>query len=127
MTVNISGGEPLLKENYEIVQYIVGKGKALGYRFIAVTNAYDLDCFASLLGQDMISGLQVTLDGMPQHHNRRRIHRDGSPTFDRIMHNISLALDKGCDVSIRIEVISSIVRRDKSNMDGILLSRHANS
>lgn len=111
--ITLYGGEPLLKENYEIVQYIVGKGKALGYRFIAVTNAYDLDCFASLLGQDMISGLQVTLDGMPQHHNRRRIHRDGSPTFDRIMHNISLALDKGCDVSIRTNT-------DADNFDDLL-------
>jgi uncharacterized protein len=31
---------------------------------------------------------QVTLDGLPEHHNHSRVGRDGSPTFERIFENL---------------------------------------
>jgi uncharacterized protein len=35
-----------------------------------------------------IRDFQITLDGLPEHHNHSRAGRDGSPTFDRILANL---------------------------------------
>jgi uncharacterized protein len=35
-----------------------------------------------------IRHFQITLDGLPEHHNHSRVGRDGSPTFDRILANL---------------------------------------
>lgn len=43
--ITLYGGEPLLAENKDIVTYIVEEGVKRGYKFEAITNGYDLDCF----------------------------------------------------------------------------------
>lgn len=101
-TISLYGGEPLLKENKEAVSYIVQKGKEFGFKFFAVTNGYDLDCYEDLLSPDKISGVQITIDGLLERHNSRRIHYQGYPTFDKIVDNIGLALRKGINVAIRV-------------------------
>ena len=53
-TINLFGGEPLLKENKERIKYIINKGKKFGFNFSAITNGYDLDCYADLLAEDTI-------------------------------------------------------------------------
>lgn len=100
--ITLYGGEPLLRENKNAVTYIVEKGKELGFKFSAITNGYDLDCYDELLGSDSICHLQITIDGMPQLHNRKRIHQCGKPTFEKIIQNIGIALGKGTKVSIRV-------------------------
>ncbi len=101
-TISLYGGEPLLRENKGAVSYIVQKGKELGFKFFAVTNGYDLDFYEDLLSPDKISGVQITIDGLPERHNSRRIHYQGYPTFDKIVDNIGLALRKEVNVVIRI-------------------------
>lgn len=39
-TINLFGGEPLLKENKERIKYIINKGKKFGFNFSAITNGY---------------------------------------------------------------------------------------
>ena len=106
------GGEPLLKENKDIVSYIVEKGAAEGYMFYAVTNGYDLAHYADLLAHERIARLQITLDGYRDTHNARRRHYEGMDTFDRIMENIGLALSKDVKVSVRINT-------DANNFDNV--------
>ena len=101
-TISLYGGEPLLKENKEAVSYIVQKGKELGFKFFAVTNGYDLDYYGDLLSPEKISGLQITIDGVKERHDSRRIHYKGYPTFDKIVNNIGLALQKGVSVVVRV-------------------------
>lgn len=106
------GGEPLLKENKDIVSYVVEKGAAEGYMFYAVTNGYDLPHYADLLAPERIGRLQITLDGYRDSHNARRRHCEGVETFDRIMENIGLALSKDVKVSVRINT-------DANNFDDV--------
>ncbi len=106
--ITLFGGEPLLKENLAIVEYIVGKGVEQGFKFRAITNSYDLNYFAHLLSNDKINSVQTTIDGMAEMHNSKRVHRDGVPTFDRIIENMKIALDKGIEVGVRFNT-------DKSN------------
>lgn len=100
--ITLYGGEPLLAENKEIVNYIVDEGRRRGYKFVAVTNGYEIDQFVNLLGEDGIYRLQITLDGPREIHNQRRIHYKNHNTFDKIISNIQLALDKGTRVVVRM-------------------------
>lgn len=99
--VTLFGGEPLLKENLPIVEYIVEQCIARNFTVSAVTNGYDLNNFLHLIGPDKISLLQTTIDGMANMHNSKRKHYKGVPTFDRIIENIKLVLDLGVRVDIR--------------------------
>lgn len=96
------GGEPLLKENLEIVKYIVTKGCDLGYKFSTITNGYDLDSFLDLLTPDKIASLQITVDGSKMTHDQTRIHENEKSTFEQIIKNIGLALQRNVNVSIRM-------------------------
>lgn len=100
--ISLYGGEPLLKENKEIVSYIVKEGQKKGYRFSATTNGYDLEYFLDLLAEDAICKIQITIDGMKETHNQRRIHFKENNTFDKIIFNIHLALEKNIIVQIRV-------------------------
>ena len=106
------GGEPLMECNLSIVSYIVEKGKSLGYSFSAITNGYDLNLFADLLGTEQINKIQITLDGDRTYHNKRRFHYQKGGSFDKIIENIQLALDKGVRVLVRSNV-------DYLNMDSV--------
>lgn len=111
-SIGLYGGEPLMKENYEIVEYIVKKGQEKGYSFRATTNCYDLDHFKDLLGKDKIDIIHVSVDGPKETHNKRRKHYKDKDTFTKIMDNFSLALDKGVIVRNRINL-------DKSNFSEV--------
>lgn len=110
--ITLFGGEPLLKENKESVARIVEKGNNLGFKFTASTNGYDLEYFEDLLSPDKIFSILVTVDGMHDEHNKRRIHHLGIPTFDKIIDNIGMALNKGISVSVRINT-------DKNNIQDL--------
>lgn len=103
--IGFFGGEPLLEECRPIVQYIVDKALALGAAtFWAVTNGTDLHAYQDLLSPSRISAIQVTIDGPPEEHDRRRIYADGSGSYERIADNIKMALDQGVYVSIRLNL-----------------------
>lgn len=101
-TITLYGGEPLLAENEEVVRYIVAEGRKRGYTFEAITNGYEVDHFLDLLAPDSIKKLQITIDGPREIHDRRRIHYKDHQTFDKIVENIKLALDKGIVVTVRM-------------------------
>lgn len=51
-TIHLYGGEPFLVENYEMLEYIVQKGKELGYVFSVTSNGYDLDKYMDYLEEN---------------------------------------------------------------------------
>lgn len=104
------GGEPLLAIN--IIEKIT-KGLNLEHtRYIAsiVTNGYYLDAHIAQKLQSLgVVQAQVTIDGPPTIHNKRRCLPSGEDTFFHILNNIS----KACEfiqITIRVNV-------DKTNMD----------
>ncbi|MCM0716995.1 radical SAM protein [Parabacteroides sp. W1-Q-101] len=100
--ITLYGGEPLLAENKEVVNYIVEEGCKRGYQFIAITNGYEINHFLNLLSPDKIKKLQITIDGPKEMHNQRRIHYKDNNTFDRIIENIKLALEKDIEIVVRM-------------------------
>jgi uncharacterized protein len=104
-SIGFFGGEPLLKESRPIVEYIINKALLLGKAsFYAITNGTNLHFYKDLLGPDKISYIQITLDGPAREHDRRRIYPDGSGSFEIIARNITLALDQGIQVNVRMNI-----------------------
>ncbi len=104
-SIGFFGGEPLLAAHRDVVELIIDRATALGETELwAVSNATELDAYADLLGPDGLSRIQITLDGPPDEHDRRRVYADGSPSYRRITRNIDLALDRGTLISVRLNV-----------------------
>ncbi len=110
--ITLYGGEPLLAKNREIIEYIVKEGINRNYRFRAITNGVELDYFTDLLGENKIESVQITLDGPPQIHDKRRIGPNYPATFKIIEKNIDLALEAGARVDIRVNI-------DKGNIGSL--------
>ncbi len=105
INITFFGGEPLMVETRPVVEYIMKKGRDQGYHFKAITNAVELDHFAGLLGPEGIDWLQVTLDGPREVHNRqRRGPRFPKGTYDTILNNVTIAIERGATVSLRLHV-----------------------
>ncbi|MFD0819636.1 radical SAM protein, partial [Micromonospora zhanjiangensis] len=112
--IGLFGGEPLSESTREVVDYIVQQARRRGAAMWAITNGVQLDAFADLLGPDGLAELQITLDGMPDLHDRRRVGPRFRRTFHRIVDNIDLALAAGVQTRIRINV-------DRSNVEHVAM------
>jgi uncharacterized protein len=110
-SIGFFGGEPLLAANRSIVEYIIRKAQRIGTaRFWAVSNATELEAYEDLLSAEQIGSVQITLDGPRKEHDQRRIYPDGSGSFAKIEQNVTMALNKGVSISIRMNV-------DRNNID----------
>ena len=109
--ITLYGGEPLLAENKEIVSYIINEGITRGYKFVAITNGYDLDCYGDLLSPDKIYKVQITVDGPKKLHDCKRIHYRYGETFDKIVENIQFALNHSIKVTIRMNMDTSNINQ----------------
>jgi uncharacterized protein len=99
------GGEPLLKETHGAISYFIEKALSEGKAsFSAVSNSTELHHFKDLLGPEKIASIQVTLDGPPKEHDQRRIYADGRGSFEQIAENITMALELGVRISVRLNV-----------------------
>jgi len=104
-SLGLFGGEPLLADNRAVIAHILHRAQESGVEQIwAVSNGTELDAYVDLLGPGLISKIQITLDGRKEVHDRRRIYADGSGSFDRILNNIDLALSRGTQISVRMNI-----------------------
>ncbi|HBL30207.1 MAG TPA: radical SAM protein, partial [Acidobacteria bacterium] len=105
MDIGFFGGEPLLADNRPIVEHVIGRARARGAaRFWAISNGTELDAYEDLLSPELLGNVQITLDGPPGRHDKRRIYADGSGSWAKIVGNIQRCLDRGVQVSIRTNV-----------------------
>lgn len=98
------GGEPFLEKNLPIVRKIAERCRELDMELSAITNGYDLESYLDLLTEFNFKRLQITIDGVGELNNRRRIHKSGAGTYERIVKNISLALECGLKIDMRVNV-----------------------
>lgn len=109
------GGEPLLA--IKEIEYLTIKLKEklnlnnTNYSALMVTNGYLLDdkMVSKLLSLD-IHRIQITIDGPPEIHNKRRILKNNKGTFDKILTNIINASEK-LDIVIRVNVDKTNINR----------------
>lgn len=115
LRVDWYGGEPLLcpetihELNAEFVRLALEQ--KCSYKQTMVTNGYLLTPeTAERLKEGGLYSVQVTLDGPPTVHDKRRFLANGKGTFDTIMDNLKKVVDIINMVSIRVNI-------DRKNMD----------
>ena len=101
------GGEPLSKENKDVVYKIVNHRSAREFTFVAITNGHDLDHFFPLLRKDKINQIQVCIDGPKRIHDSRRISKTGESSYDKIMKHLQVLVSKEISINIRVHIDQS--------------------
>ena len=110
--IYLFGGEPLLRTNRDIVEYICSKADSLDIPISCISNGYDLDEYIDLVKEFKFKYIQITIDGIGEEHDKRRYLLGGQGTYDRIISNIDLALEEGLQIVLRTNV-------NKKNLNGI--------
>lgn len=100
------GGEPLLPATMGLVERVAHSCQTHGHRLEVVTNGVHLEEFVPVLASadEVLSQLQVTVDGPPAIHDSRRCFRGGNGTFGLIESGIDRALAAGLPVTVRINI-----------------------
>jgi uncharacterized protein len=109
-SIELYGGEPLIRENRSCVEAIVKRGRERGYVFMAATNGVDLDAYLDLLTLDQIACVQVPVDGGPATHNKFRCYPDGGSSFVQIMQNVRCALERDVHIKLRVNATRDVLQ-----------------
>jgi uncharacterized protein len=101
--ITLYGGEPFLASNYDMIEYIVEKGKQIGHRFSVISNGYDINHYFDLLQKNhQLFNFQITMDGIEDIHNFQRPHFKNNDSFQKVAENIDYLLKMGIAISLRI-------------------------
>ncbi len=109
LSVTWYGGEPLLVPDTVVAlsdeMKKLADGKAAATDFSLITNGYLLTReTAENLSAAGINEIQVTLDGPPEIHDKRRKLRGGGATFDVILNNLKETVDLFETIRVRINL-----------------------
>ena len=110
------GGEPLT--GYSAIRKASGRliamceQRGLSYTSNMITNGLGLKplIFKELVEKCKVTGYQITLDGIAESHNKRRLTKSGEGTFDLILKNIvdvsgtEIYREHNCHISIRVNI-----------------------
>lgn len=116
LTVSWFGGEPLL--NFKSLVSLSRKLMSLDLEYSAgmITNGYLLTSkIADQLPELKIRTIQVTLDGVKEEHDSRRCLKNGAPTYDIILKNITYIAENIPSIAISVRV-----NIDRNNPDSFL-------
>lgn len=103
------GGEPLLypevidKVSSRISEIAQQEGIKVHYTMVTNGSLLTID-IVNMLVRNKINSIQITIDGMADNHNVRRPFRGGQGSFDRIIADLSLFVNSGIRVNIRMNV-----------------------
>lgn len=104
--ITLFGGEPLLEENKDLVEYTLRKLKEYDFtNNVIVTNGITLNTYYEILSryESIVSGLVLTINGLGDLHDNIR----GSKSFDKIIANIKEILEKDIKIDIQINILVS--------------------
>jgi len=113
-SIALYGGEPLLPENREIVEYIMEKGTKRERRFAIITNGTTLDEYMDIIEKYPIERIQVTIDGIKHVHDKRRFTKEGKGTFDKIISNLNYLVNHS---SIQVDLKIALDNENYGRID----------
>ncbi|MBM3705109.1 MAG: radical SAM protein [Actinobacteria bacterium] len=105
-SVELFGGEPLLKRTKDMVFEILDFSSKEGIKVSIITNGVMVKEFIEILNdfKNTIEMLQVTLDGPEFIHDARRKFYSGKGSFKNISEGISLLLKNGINANVRVNI-----------------------
>lgn len=112
--VTLFGGEPLVDTpaHHDRVGRVLAGAERRGLGVAVVTNGHDLRAFVPALAAARAREVQVTLDGPPELHDRRRPHGSGRGTFAAIVRGIDALVEARVPVNLRVVV-------DRENLEAL--------
>lgn len=123
--ITIMGGEPLLRCNLKTISYIFEQTKKRNYTIDIVSNGVDLNHYIDLFNKykDILNHIQITVDGIKEIHDKRRIFHDGRGSFELIMNNIKLAIENDIVIVLRVNVDSTNIN-ELSDLGNLLVKEY---
>jgi len=123
--ITIMGGEPLLRCNLKTISYIFEQTKKRNYTIDIVSNGVDLNHYIDLFNKykDILNHIQITVDGIKEIHDKRRIFHDGRGSFELIMNNIKLAIENNIVIVLRVNVDSTNIN-ELSKLANLLVKEY---
>ena len=109
------GGEPLLC--IDVIMHLIREFRKLDtpqlkYQEIITNATLLIGDNLNLFENNNINAIQVTFDGVKEHHDKKRVSPSGIGTFESIMENVDSFIDKFPDITIKLRV-----NIDKTNAD----------
>jgi uncharacterized protein len=106
--ISLYGGEPFIarEKQMELTRNIIKLCEENGYSITATTNGVDLSKYVGIISNPVVKQVQITLDGVKEIHDKRRIFSDGRGTFDLIVKGIEDALENNIKIILRANVDS---------------------
>jgi uncharacterized protein len=104
--LTLFGGEPLMDSpaHHDRVGRLMAGAGERGVSVAVVTNGYDVEAFLPLLSGGGVREVQVTLDGPPEIHDRRRVLHNGLGAFARVAAGIDALVNAHIPVNLRVVV-----------------------
>lgn len=125
LSISWYGGEPLmaLKQIRDLSPMLIKIAEDNNARYVAsmITNGLSLkpEIFTELVQKYKIKSFQVTIDGLKENHDTRRITKTGEATYDIIFDNIvkcamlPIYAEEKCNIAVRCNI-------DRSNYESIM-------
>ena len=124
LSVTWYGGEPLLAKDvvYNLSEKFIELCQRLGISYDAfmVTNASlmtdeDVENFKKY----KINGVQITIDGPKEIHDKRRLHIKNESTFDKLIDRVNVLLNNDLNVIVRINIDKENINRVEELLDSL--------
>ena len=111
LEITFYGGEPFLPAHEPAVHKALEYAAKHDMTASAISNATMVDSMPNIFGDafGFVNRVQVSLDGTREQHDASRIPPSGTKTFDRIIDNIKLLLERKTRVSIRLNLDRSTI------------------
>ena len=105
-SVELFGGEPLLLKNKPLIKKILKFAREKDAPITIITNGVLAKDFIDLLlpAKEKIDMLQITVDGPPEIHDKRRKFPSGKGSFNKISKSIDLLLKNNINTNIRVNI-----------------------
>ncbi|GAI95132.1 unnamed protein product, partial [marine sediment metagenome] len=105
-SVELFGGEPLLLRNKPLLKKIFKFAKEKDAPITIITNGVMAKDFTDILlpVKEKIKMLQITVDGPPEIHDKRRKYPSGKGSFGKISESIDSLLKNNINTNVRVNI-----------------------
>lgn len=105
-SISFYGGEPFLPANLPVIRRALGYAAKYKMSATAITNATMVDAMPEIFGSGpgLVGQVQVSLDGDKPLHDASRVPASGEATYDKMLSNMAMLLERGTRISIRLNL-----------------------
>jgi len=97
------GGEPLMEKNSSLFNYLLKKILNTKFKLFIISNGVSINKYIDVIkeNKEKIARFQITLDGPPEIHDKKRYGLNYTKTFDLILNNIIELLKLKIPITLR--------------------------